>query len=70
MKEELAKVEKILEYIASRNESHNAVCIPKAQEALAIIRTLNCSQLLLSLRKEMIQYLKKTRIPIGMSPDM
>lgn len=35
--EKYEKVKKILEYIASRNELHNAVCIPKAKEALEII---------------------------------
>lgn len=35
--EQVKPVEKILQYIATRNELHNAVCIPKAQEALDLL---------------------------------
>lgn len=40
MRDEYEPVKTILEYIASRNEQHNAVCIPKAQEALELIRSI------------------------------
>ena len=33
-------VKPYLEYIASRNELHNAVCIPKAKEALSALTSL------------------------------
>jgi len=39
MLEELDDVKKILEYIASRNESHSAACIPRAKEALELLKS-------------------------------
>lgn len=37
--EKIQKVMQILTYISTRNREHNAVCIPKAKEALEILTT-------------------------------
>ena len=39
MLEEISGVKEILQYIAGRNILHNAVCIPKAKEALRILKS-------------------------------
>ena len=56
---EFEELKRILEYIATRNELHNAVCIPKAKEALTLLDTL-----ISSVREETLKEV------IGMATDL